>query len=98
MRPLRLMLEGFASYREPTDIDFNDVNFFALVGPTGSGKSTVIDGLCFALYGTVPRWGKENVVKYALAASCSKSVVRATPQRGCSLATAKAWCIRRKPG
>jgi DNA repair protein SbcC/Rad50 len=71
MRPLRLMLEGFASYREPTDIDFNDVNFFALVGPTGSGKSTVIDGLCFALYGTVPRWGKENVVKYALAPSAN---------------------------
>jgi exonuclease SbcC len=43
------------------------VDFFALVGPTGSGKSTVIDGLCFALYGTVPRWGKENVIAQALA-------------------------------
>jgi len=67
MRPLRLLLDGFGSYREPADVDFSGVEFFALVGPTGSGKSTVIDGLCFALYGTVPRWGKENVIAQALA-------------------------------
>ena len=67
MRPLRLLLDGFGSYREPADVDFSGVEFFALVGPTGSGKSTVIDGLCFALYGTVPRWGRENVIAQALA-------------------------------
>ena len=67
MRPLRLFLDGFGSYRQPTEADFSDVNFFALTGPTGSGKSTLIDGLCFALYGTVPRWGKENVIAHALA-------------------------------
>ncbi len=67
MRPLRLLLDGFGSYREAADIDLHDVDFFALVGPTGSGKSTVIDALCFALYGTVPRWGKENVIAQALA-------------------------------
>jgi DNA repair protein SbcC/Rad50 len=67
MRPLRLLLDGFGCYRQPADVDFTDVEFFALVGPTGSGKSTVIDGLCFALYGTVPRWGKENVIAQALA-------------------------------
>src|ERR1700678_52198 len=67
MRPLRLLLDGFGSYRQPADADFSDVDFFALVGPTGAGKSTLIDGLCFALYGTVPRWGKENVMAQALA-------------------------------
>jgi DNA repair protein SbcC/Rad50 len=67
MRPMRLLLDGFGSYREPAEVDFSGVDFFALVGPTGSGKSTVIDGLCFALYGTVPRWGKENVISQALA-------------------------------
>ena len=67
MRPLRLLLDGFGSYREPAEADFTGVDFFALTGPTGSGKSTVIDGLCFALYGTVPRWGKENVISQALA-------------------------------
>src|SRR5215475_6032480 len=67
MRPLRLLLDGFGTYRNETEIDFTEVDFFALVGPTGSGKSTVIDALCFALYGTVPRWGKENVIAQALA-------------------------------
>lgn len=67
MRPLRLLLDGFGSYREPAEADFTGVDFFALTGPTGSGKSTVIDGLCFALYGTVPRWGRENVISQALA-------------------------------
>ena len=67
MKPLRLLLDGFGSYREPAEVDFSGVDFFALVGPTGSGKSTVIDGLCFALYGTVPRWGKENLINLALA-------------------------------
>ena len=67
MRPLRLLLDGFGSYRQPAEADFSDVDFFALIGPTGSGKSTLIDGLCFALYGTVPRWGKENAIADALA-------------------------------
>lgn len=67
MRPVRLLLDGFGSYRQPAEADFTDVNFFALLGPTGSGKSTLIDGLCFALYGTVPRWGKENAIAQALA-------------------------------
>ena len=67
MRPVRLLLDGFGSYRQPAEADFSDVDFFALVGPTGSGKSTLIDGLCFALYGTVPRWGKDNAIADALA-------------------------------
>jgi exonuclease SbcC len=75
MRPLRLLLDGFGSYRQPTTIDFSDVDFFALIGPTGSGKSTVIDGLCFALYGTVPRWGKTNVITEALAPATAKCEV-----------------------
>ena len=71
MRPLRLLLDGFGTYRTETDIDFTDVDFFALVGPTGSGKSTVIDALCFALYGTVPRWDNEREVRNALAPSAN---------------------------
>jgi exonuclease SbcC len=72
MRPLRLMLDGFGSYRERTEVDLSDVDFFVLTGPTGSGKSTVIDALCFALYGTVPRWGKGNVIRNALAPSAAE--------------------------
>jgi exonuclease SbcC len=71
MRPVRLVLDGFATYRRQTEIDFTDVDFFALVGPTGSGKSTVIDALCFALYGTIPRWDNEREIHNALAPSAN---------------------------
>jgi len=75
VRPIRLLLDGFGTYRNPTEIDFADVDFFALVGPTGSGKSTVIDALCFALYGTVPRWDNEREVRNALAPSANACTV-----------------------
>ncbi|MEV0617741.1 SMC family ATPase [Nonomuraea sp. NPDC050404] len=69
MRPLRLRLDNFGSFREPVTADFSDVEYFVLVGPTGAGKSTLIDAICFALYGTVPRWGSQNVIAHALAPS-----------------------------
>jgi exonuclease SbcC len=76
MRPLRLDLAGFTVFRDETTIDFTDADFFALVGPTGSGKSTVLDAICFALYGTVPRWGDRRAVGNALAPSCAEARVR----------------------
>ncbi|GAB1823951.1 AAA family ATPase [Herbidospora sp. RD11066] len=75
MRPIRLHMENFGSFRAATDVDFAEVDYFALVGATGAGKSTVIDAICFALYGSVPRWGKENVVAHALAPSATSGKV-----------------------
>ncbi|TYB42522.1 AAA family ATPase [Actinomadura chibensis] len=75
MRPLCVHMDDFCSYRTPTSVDLHDVDYFVLVGPTGSGKSTVIDAICFALYGSVPRWGKENVIKLALAPSANSGRV-----------------------
>ena len=71
MRPVRLDLSGFAAFRDPTVVDFTDADYFALTGPTGSGKSTVIDGLTFALRDgafvrtacTVTRRGDEVVLR-----------------------------------
>ncbi|HEU4422870.1 MAG TPA: SMC family ATPase [Pilimelia sp.] len=76
MRPLRLDMAGFAVFREETTVDFTDADFFALVGPTGAGKSTVLDAICFALYGTVPRWGNRNAIANALAPSATEARVR----------------------
>ncbi|BFU43073.1 hypothetical protein KRMM14A1004_13100 [Krasilnikovia sp. MM14-A1004] len=76
MRPLRLDLAGFTVFRDPTTVDFTDADYFALVGPTGSGKSTVLDGICFALYGTVPRWGGTRGIGNALAPSANEARVR----------------------
>jgi exonuclease SbcC len=82
MRPLRLDLAGFAVFREPTTVDFTDADFFALVGPTGSGKSTVLDAVCFALYGTVPRWNDRRAVGNALAPSSAEARVRLVFESG----------------
>jgi DNA repair protein SbcC/Rad50 len=61
MRPERLSLKGFGVFSQSTEIDFSGVELFALTGPLGSGKTTVLDGICFALYGSVPRHGKGSV-------------------------------------
>ena len=76
MRPLRLDMAGFTVFRDETTVDFTDADFFALVGPTGSGKSTVLDAICFALYGTVPRWGGARGIVNALAPSANEARVR----------------------
>jgi exonuclease SbcC len=82
MRPLRLDLVGFTVFREPTTVDFTDADFFALVGPTGSGKSTVLDAICFALYGTVPRWNDRRAIANALAPSSAEARVRLVFESG----------------
>src|SRR5690349_466142 len=76
MRPVLLEMTGFASFREPAEIRFDDTDYFVLVGPTGAGKSTVIDALTFALYGTVARWDNEKMVSLALAPTANRGLVR----------------------
>ncbi len=76
MRPIRLDMHGFASFRDEATVDFTDADFFALVGPTGSGKSTVIDAMTFALYGSVPRWGHRKMVSLALAPTVARGTVK----------------------
>jgi DNA repair protein SbcC/Rad50 len=76
VRTLRLDMHGFAVFREPTVIDLTNVDFFVMVGPTGSGKSTVLDAICFALYGTVPRWDDRRSIENALAPSATEARVR----------------------
>ena len=61
MRPERLIMRGFGVFRQVTEVNFTGVELFALTGPTGSGKTTVLDGICFALYGLVPRHGRRDV-------------------------------------
>src|SRR5215468_295674 len=68
-------MRGFAVFREATTVDLTDADFFALVGPTGAGKSTIFDAMCFALYGQVPRW-RGNTVANALAPSSVEAAVR----------------------
>lgn len=61
MRPLNITLEGFSAYRARSSVSFEEVDFFSLSGPTGSGKSSLIDAMIFALYGRIPRLGGREV-------------------------------------
>ena len=58
MRPLELRLRNFRSFHgDHHRFDFRDRRLIGIVGPIGSGKSTILDAVAFALYGRTPRIG-----------------------------------------
>jgi exonuclease SbcC len=59
VRPIHLEVEGFTSFREKVAVDFDGLDLFAITGPTGAGKSSLLDAMVLALYGQVPRVAKE---------------------------------------
>ena len=62
MRPLRLKLENFTCFGHgPVEVDFTSLELFAITGRTGAGKSSLLDAMIFALYGSVPRIGAKGL-------------------------------------
>lgn len=60
MKILSVRLQNLNSLRGEWCIDFrlapfNQANLFAIVGPTGAGKTTILDAICLALYHQTPR-------------------------------------------
>lgn len=58
MKPIILKIKGINSFIEEQTIDFTSLTqlgLFGIFGPTGSGKSTILDGITLALYGEIPR-------------------------------------------
>ncbi|MEV6572738.1 SMC family ATPase [Streptomyces sp. NPDC051577] len=57
MRLHRLKVTAFGPFAEPQEIDFDVLSgagVFLLHGPTGAGKTSVLDAVCYALYASVP--------------------------------------------
>ena len=57
MRIHRLRITAFGPFAGTEEIDFDRLSahgLFLLNGPTGAGKTSVLDAICFALYGSVP--------------------------------------------
>lgn len=56
MKPLKLFMQAFGAYIKPTTLDFEKnlrgQKIFLIHGATGAGKTTILDAICFALYGT----------------------------------------------
>ena len=57
MRPLQLQIEGFTCFKERQVLDLSSLQLFAITGPMGAGKSSLLDAMMLALYGEVPRVG-----------------------------------------
>ncbi|SES22972.1 AAA family ATPase [Psychrobacillus sp. OK032] len=55
MKPLQLKMTAFGPYKFTETIDFTELKdnrLFVISGATGAGKTTIFDGICFALYGS----------------------------------------------
>lgn len=69
MKPIRLMFSGLNSYRTRQVVDFETLGadgLFGIFGPTGSGKSTILDAITLALYGEVDRAYKNRGIIHQL--------------------------------
>ncbi len=57
MKPVRLEVRGFTAFRDSAVVDFDGRQLFVITGPTGAGKSSLLDAMIWALFGQVPRVG-----------------------------------------
>lgn len=63
MRPLKLTMQAFGPYAGRQELDFSELagrRFFLIHGPTGAGKTSILDGMCFALYGQMSGNGRDG--------------------------------------
>ena len=74
MRPQRLRLENFTCFRGVQEVDLSELRLFAIAGPTGAGKSSLLDAMVFALYGRIPRLGARKLDEFVSLGASSASV------------------------
>ncbi|OJJ19499.1 hypothetical protein BKI52_22080 [marine bacterium AO1-C] len=69
MIPVKLTLQGVYSYQKKAEIDFTKLTesgLFGIFGMVGSGKSTILESISYALYGQVERLNKQDKLTYNL--------------------------------
>ena len=88
MRLHQLSITAFGPFVDTVDVDFDELaegGLFLLTGDTGAGKTSVLDAVCFGLYGDVPG------DRHTLGTSAATTPTRSTSRRcGSSSASAGA--------
>lgn len=51
MIPVNLTIQGFLSYKDSVDINFEQLHLASITGPNGAGKSSILDALTWSLFG-----------------------------------------------
>lgn len=67
MIPIKLIIKGLYSYREAQEIDFTrltEASIFGIFGKVGSGKSSILEAITFALYGDTERMNARDDRNY----------------------------------
>ena len=73
MRPLKLRIAGLRSYRTERTVELADLSLVAIIGPTGAGKSSLLEGITYALYGA-STWDRRAVKELISDAALSMRV------------------------
>src|SRR5437870_8863120 len=55
VRPLKVKVKGFTAFADEVDLDFTGLDLFAITGPTGAGKTSLIQAIPIALFGRAPK-------------------------------------------
>jgi DNA repair protein SbcC/Rad50 len=103
VRPIRLEVKGLTAFRDEQAIDFTPLDLFAISGPTGSGKTSILDAMTYALFGYIDRVGRQAAqfisqgqprlaVTLEFAVGYERfRVTRSTPAKGASRILLERW-------
>lgn len=85
MKILAIHINNLASLEGETIIDFrteplSSAGIFAITGPTGAGKSTILDALCLALYAHTPRYEKSSDPNQSIQDIAGNQVTQSDPR------------------
>lgn len=79
MRPIQLIMIAFGPYKGMETVDFRELKdnrLFVISGATGAGKTTIFDGICFALYGQAS--GEDRTDNRAMRSDFADDAVQTT--------------------
>lgn len=78
MIPLKLELTNFLSYRDTAVLDFDGIHLACIAGANGAGKSSILDGVTYALFGKSRSKSDDDLVNRFAARDGETATVRIT--------------------